>query len=163
LFELGGEAMSAVLYVRYNPARQELYVKGDTFELKDKLKERGYKWDSYEREWVRNHVKIESLEAALDELRGLGVEVRVSHLKEVLMSLRYALITLSTLYDKLDASRPGPGRFKAPEDMSEVERESCRLAGEVKRAFDVIAQAAEWLDRNKDGIDEVLLKRGVNP
>jgi hypothetical protein len=155
--------MSAVLYVRYNPVKQQLYVKGDTFELKDKLRAAGYKWDSYEKEWVRNHVTLEGLEAALAELRGLGAEVRVSKLREVLMSLRYALITLNTLYDKLDATRPGPGMFKAPEDMSEVERESCRLAGEVKRAFDVIAQAAEWLDRHKDGIDEVLLKRGVNP
>jgi hypothetical protein len=155
--------MSAVLHVRYNPVKQQLYVKGDTFDIKDKLKERGYKWDSYEKEWVRNHVTLEGLEAALNELRGLGVEVRVSHIKEILMSLRYALITLNTLYDKLDASRPGPGRFKAPEDMSEVERESCRLAGEVKKAFDAIARAAEWLDRHKDKIDGVFLMRGVNP
>jgi hypothetical protein len=155
--------MSAVLYVRYNPVKQQLHVKGDTFDIKDKLKERGYKWDSYEKEWVRNHVTLEGLEAALNELRGLGAEVRVSHIKEILMSLRYALTTLEVLYNKLDATRPGPGMFKAPEDMSEVERESCRLAGEVKRTFDVIAQAAEWLDRHKDGIDEVILKRGVNP
>jgi predicted HTH domain antitoxin len=155
--------VSVVLYARYNPARQQLYIKGDTFELKDKLKERGYKWDSYEKEWVKDHVTLEGLEAALNELRGLGAEVRVSHLKEVLMSLRYALITLEVLYNKLDASRPAPGMFKAPEDMSDVERESTRLAGEVKRAFDVIAQAAEWLGRNQDKIDEVLLRRGVKP
>jgi hypothetical protein len=155
--------MSAVLHARYNPARQELYVSGDTFDLKEKLKAAGYRWDSYEKEWVKKGVALENLEAALAELRGLGAEVRVSHLKEVLMSLRYALITLSTLYDKLDASRPGPGVFKAPEDMSEVERESCRLAGEVKRVFNAVAQAAEWLGRNQDKIDEVLLRRGVKP
>jgi hypothetical protein len=155
--------VSAVLRVRYNPARRQLYVKGDTFELKEKLKAAGYKWDSYEKEWVRDGVTLEGLEAALDELRGLGAEVRVSHIKEVLMSLRYALATLEVLYNKLDATRPGPGTFKAPEDMSDVERESTRLAGEVKRAFDVIAQAAEWLGRNQDKIDEVLLRRGVKP
>jgi hypothetical protein len=155
--------MSAVLHVRYNPVKQQLHVKGDTFDIKDKLRAAGYKWDSYEKEWVRNHVALEGLEAALDELRGLGAEVRVSRIKEVLMSLRYALITLEAIYNKLDASRPGPGRYKSPEDMSEVEKESLKLAEQVRRAFDVIAQAAEWLDRNKDGIDEVLLKRGVNP
>jgi hypothetical protein len=155
--------MSAVLHARYNPARQELYVKGDTFDVKDKLKAAGYKWDSYEKEWVRNHVAPENLEAALAELRGLGAEVRVSRLKEVLMSLRYALITLEVLYNKLDASRAGPGRFKAPEDMSEVEKESLKLAEEVKKAFDVIAQAAHWLDAHKERIDEVLLRRGVEP
>jgi hypothetical protein len=149
--------MSAVLYVRYNPVRQELYVSGDTFDLKEKLKRAGYKWDSYEKEWVRNHVTLENLDAALDELRGLGAEVRVSKLREVLMSLRYALITLTTLCDKLE-----PGR-KAPEDMSEAERESVRLAEEVKKAFDVIARAAEWLDRHKDEIDVALLRRGVKP
>jgi hypothetical protein len=153
--------MSAVLYVRYNPVKQQLYVSGDTFDIKEKLKERGYKWDSYEKEWVRNHVALENLEAALAELRGLGAEVRVSKLREVLMSLRYALITLNTLYDKLDASRPGPGRYKAPEDMSEAERESVRLAEEVKKAFDAIARAAEWLDRHKNEIDGALLRRGV--
>jgi hypothetical protein len=155
--------MSAVLYARYNPVRQQLYIKGDTFEIKDKLRAAGYKWDSYEKEWVRNGVTLESLEAALNELRGLGAEVRVSRIKEVLMSLRYALITLEAIYNKLDASRPGPGRYKSPEDMSEVEKESLKLAEEVKKAFDVIARAAEWLDRNQDKIDEVLLRRGVNP
>jgi DNA repair exonuclease SbcCD ATPase subunit len=155
--------MSAVLRARYNPAKRQLCISGDTFELKEKLKALNYKWDSYEKEWVRNGVALEGLDAALNELRQLGAEVRVSHLKEALMSLRYALITLSTLYEKLDASRPGPGRFKAPEDMNEVEKESLRLAEQVKRAFDVIAQAAGWLEKHKDKIDEVLLRRGVEP
>jgi hypothetical protein len=47
--------------------------------------------------------------------------------------------------------------------MSEVEKESLRLAEQVKKAFDVIGQAAGWLEKHKDKIDEILLRRGVEP
>jgi hypothetical protein len=120
-----------------NPAASTLYVSGDTKEVKDVLKSLGLKWDGFELRWYGDIKKYGDVVAKLKEVA--DVEAVESRLLAAAAYVEKAARELHNLMDEFgDPTRPGPGRFKPPEDLTPEERER-------KRKYDKLAELVSEL------------------
>jgi len=108
-----------------------VYLRGNTYPLKEELKKRGFKWTG--ETWTKALRGNEERGKIIEELKALGIkvleggdlDVRFCELEEHGKAI---LRILEELAEMLDTSRPGPGRFKSVEDMSEAERKAFDLS-----------------------------------
>jgi len=146
--------------VYYVPPTKCLCIEGNTFEVKDELKKRGFTWDSRYKRWVKKDVPREKVMEEVKELEALG-EVRICPLKEALDSLEYALISLRNIANHLDTVNIAPNAFRDPATLDEYERRAKEYSDKVLKAWEQIARATDWLQKNRSEIEFLLMVIGA--
>jgi predicted AlkP superfamily phosphohydrolase/phosphomutase len=147
--------------VYYLPHVKYLCVEGETFKVKDELKKRGFTWNSTYKRWVKKDVVREQLPEVVKELKALG-EVWVSPLDEALDCLDYALLSLRNIAKQLDTVNIAPNVFRDPAKLDEYEKKAKEYSDKVLKAWEQIARATDWLQKNRDEIEFLLMVVGAN-